>query len=204
MLRTLLGNLPGMAYRCANNESWTMEFVSAGCEELTGYAPEDLIDNAHIAYADVIAPSHRSRIWEAIQTAVAEDEAWTLTYPIVTREGEQKWAWERGVAVRDSADAVVALEGLITDVTAQHETQKRLQGALAEWRATFDAMPESVTLLDADGRVLRANAATGELTGRDLPELLGSPCHEVFHGLATFEHACPLQGRSAQAAPKPA
>src|SRR4051812_4692862 len=42
-LDMLLSNLPGMVYRCLNDELWTMEFVSAGSEDLTGYRPEDLI-----------------------------------------------------------------------------------------------------------------------------------------------------------------
>ena len=28
MLSTLIGHLPGMAYRCLNDENWTMEFIS--------------------------------------------------------------------------------------------------------------------------------------------------------------------------------
>ncbi len=36
-LATLLSNLPGMAYRCLDDEHWTMLFVSEGARRLTGY-----------------------------------------------------------------------------------------------------------------------------------------------------------------------
>ncbi|MEI9962319.1 MAG: PAS domain S-box protein [Limisphaerales bacterium] len=45
MLTTLLSNLPGMVYRCENNLDWTMKFVSEGSRELTGYLPEDFLNN---------------------------------------------------------------------------------------------------------------------------------------------------------------
>lgn len=193
VLSTLLGNLPGMAYRCQNDRQWTMEFVSAGCRELTGYAPEELVSNASIAYADVIAPACRASVWSDIQAAIAADQAWTLTYPVVTRTGEKKWVWERGVAVRGANGDVQALEGLVTDVTAQREAEERLEGALAEWRETFDVMVDSVALLDAEGTIIRANAATVELTGLSYQALVGRRCYEVFHNAVTFQPSCPHQ-----------
>lgn len=36
-LNTLLNHLPGMAYRCLNDNDWTMQLVSKGAEALTGY-----------------------------------------------------------------------------------------------------------------------------------------------------------------------
>jgi len=38
-LSRLFSNLLGMAYRCRNDHNWTMEFLSEGAFELTGYAP---------------------------------------------------------------------------------------------------------------------------------------------------------------------
>src|SRR3990170_543560 len=55
-LKTLMGNLPGMAYRCRNDRNWTMEYVSDGAVALTGYAVTDLVGNAKISYAALIHP----------------------------------------------------------------------------------------------------------------------------------------------------
>ena len=59
----LLANLPGMAYRCRYDRQWTMQFVSAGCRELTGYGAESLLDNRDLSFNDLIVPEYRVGLW---------------------------------------------------------------------------------------------------------------------------------------------
>ncbi len=70
MLATLMENLPGMAYRCSNDENWTMLFVSGGCNELTGYFPGELIGNRAISYAEIIVPEDRKMVDDEVQLAI--------------------------------------------------------------------------------------------------------------------------------------
>ncbi|MFA4965951.1 MAG: HD domain-containing phosphohydrolase [Thermoleophilia bacterium] len=191
-LGTLFGNLQGMVYRCGDDAHGIMEFVSAGCAELTGHAPEALQRGGPVSYgADVIAATHRESVRRAVREGIARGESWTVDYPIVTAAGETRWVWERGVAVRDEDGRVQALEGLVTDATAQHKAEAKLSLAAEEWRQTFDAMHDSVALLDVEGTVLRCNAAAAALTGRGFDELVGQRCFGVFHGGTSFHCDCP-------------
>lgn len=52
-----------MAYRCHYDRSWTMEFVSDGCYEITGYKPESLLYNRDISYNDLICPEYQECLW---------------------------------------------------------------------------------------------------------------------------------------------
>jgi PAS domain S-box-containing protein/putative nucleotidyltransferase with HDIG domain len=187
-LSTLLGNLPGMAYRCENDAHWTMRFVSGGCEELTGYPPEALVGNAELAYADLIWPedSVAEDIWEA----VGRGEPFASVYRISTASGAVKWVSERGVAVPGS-DGTLMLEGIIMDVTREREAEVVREAAAAEWRRTFDAMGDSVALFDGEGRLVRCNRATAELIGLPFDGLVGRRCYEVFHGADDYHERCP-------------
>lgn len=132
-MATLLSNLPGMAYRCRNDPRWTMLFVSQGCRELTGYEPEDLLNNAIISYAELIYPGDRDRVWREVQEALAVEKPFRLIYRIHTASGERKWVWEQGRGVFAEDGKLLHLEGFITDVTERMRAERltRLQRDLA-------------------------------------------------------------------------
>ena len=79
-LTTLLSNLPGMAYRCKNDRNWTMEFVSDGCEALTGYKASDLVGVGARAHNSLIHPDDRNRIWNEVQDALGQGIPFRISY----------------------------------------------------------------------------------------------------------------------------
>lgn len=126
-LDTLLANLPGMAYRCANTTDWTMAFVSEGCRALTGYAPEDLVNSRTRAFGDLIHPDDRLAGWQAVQQALAEDRPFQREYRITRADGEPRWVWEQGRGVFAAAGKLQALEGFITDITDHKHLEAELR-----------------------------------------------------------------------------
>ncbi|MGC9398064.1 MAG: GAF domain-containing protein [Anaerolineae bacterium] len=132
ILKTLMSNLPGMAYRCRNDAAWTMRFVSQGSLELTGYAPAELVGNRTLAYRELIVPEDREKVREAVREAVEHHKPFQVTYRIRTRDGEQKWVWEQGQAVFGEKDTVVALEGFATDITERVRAQRLLEAQVLQ------------------------------------------------------------------------
>ncbi|RFU95588.1 EAL domain-containing protein [Sphaerochaeta halotolerans] len=122
----LLSHLPGMAYRCLYDTHWTMLFVSAGCESLTGYTPDQLIHNRDISYNDIIVISYRQKIFSEWSWAVQENKPFVLEYEILTAQGTRKWVWEMGQAVYTDGGDVEALEGIILDITNRKQMEQNL------------------------------------------------------------------------------
>ena len=126
-LSTLMSNLPGIAYRCRNDRDWTMEFVSEGCIDLTGYHPSDLIGNKKVSYAQLIHGEDRETVWEQVQAALNERRHFKIVYRIVTAQGVEKWVWEQGQGIFSSEDNLLALEGFITDISERRRMQEELK-----------------------------------------------------------------------------
>ena len=144
-LATLMRNLPGMAYRCENDRDWTMRFVSAGARALTGYAPEELVDNRRTSFGALIHPDDREKVWTDVQDALAARSPFQIEYRIRTAAGEERWVWEQGQGVFGDGGAVVALEGFITDVTQRVHAARALEMALD---GTTRAIARAVELRD--------------------------------------------------------
>jgi len=127
VLSTLMGNLPGMAYRCKYDKKWTMEFVSEGSYELTGSYPHALVGNYAESYWELIHPEDKGYVWATIRHAVENHDHYQLTYRIVTPSRETKWVWERGLGVYSKTGDLVALEGFISDTTEQKLAEDQLE-----------------------------------------------------------------------------
>jgi PAS domain S-box-containing protein len=122
---SLLNNLPGIAYRCRNDSNWTMEYVSRGCTQLTGYQPEDLIRNHTISFETLIHPDDRQDVRQKVERTLAENKPFDIIYRIQTRSGGTKWVREMGHALSNHHSEPL-LEGFITDITESKNNEQRL------------------------------------------------------------------------------
>lgn len=162
-LAAIMDNLPGMAYLCRYDEHWTMLFVSSGCEELTGYRPDDLLNNRTISWADLILPEYGEILNAAVEEAIASAESYSIEYQIRHRDGSEIWVWERGRAVDEHGELV--LEGIIMDISER----KRLEGRLSEL-ATMDALTGQYNRRETE-RIMAEEVARAERYQRSLAVL---------------------------------
>lgn len=124
--RILLGNVQGMAYRCLDDQNWTMLSLSKGCEELTGYSPEDFIQNRTVTFKDLINPDDQDLVWDGVQQALKDGLPYKLHFRILTASGEEKWVYGQGVSVATAENGTQVLEGFVTDITNMALVKKEL------------------------------------------------------------------------------
>ncbi|WP_221794074.1 PAS domain-containing protein [Oceanobacter mangrovi] len=112
-MTALLGRLPVMIYRSRNDRDWTMEFVSEGCFELTGYKAEDVVAMNQHSFGKLIHPADAEYVWQEIQTAIQNRRSFEIHYRLFHKHGHMQYVCEKGAAVYTSSGSVLAIEGVI-------------------------------------------------------------------------------------------
>jgi PAS domain S-box-containing protein len=126
-LMTLMGDLPGMAYRRQVSPTWSMDFVSEGCKELTGYEPSALMHDETVAYFDLIQMEDRDSLWRSVEVSLEQNRPYQLVYRINTSEGVKKWVLEQGQGIYSPEGELICLGGFITDVTERIEAEQEVR-----------------------------------------------------------------------------
>jgi PAS domain S-box-containing protein len=169
MMATLFSNLPGMSYRCRNDEHWTLDVVSPGCLALTGYSPESLLGNRDISYEQVTHPLDREMVRMNVQAALNEIRPFEVLYRIVCKCGATKWVLERGTGVFDDNGELRFIEGFVTDVTARREAEEQV----IQQAALLDKATDAIVLFGLDDTVHYWNRGAEKLYGWTAHEAVG-------------------------------
>ena len=141
VLPNLLRNFPGVAYRCMNDEFYTMIYLSEGCYQIFGYRPAELLNNKLKTYTQLVHPPDLEELLGLVNAAIQKRTSFTVEYRIVTKGGQLKWVRNHGFAVYNSQNEVQYLDGFITDIHTQKTIENDLKQAahnLAELNATKD------------------------------------------------------------------
>jgi PAS domain S-box-containing protein len=172
--RTLVGNIPGLIFRCAIDGDWTMEFLSDEVEEIVGYPASDFVRNKVRTFASVIHPEDASRVARDVEEAVRENRPYTIESRMVHRDGGLRYVVERGQAVLGRGGHS-KLDGAIFDLTErwQAESERMKLAAIVE------SSDDAIIGTDLEDRITTWNRGAERLYGYSAAETLGH--HFSFH-----------------------
>lgn len=141
LVANLMSNLPGMAYRCRNDEWWTMIYMSEGCFSVTGYYTNELLENSSISYSSLIYTDDLDYVRKCVDDAIGNRTRFQMEYRIVAKDGSIRWVWEQGNAIYSSDNQVMFLDGYIAEITHRKRIEEDIKQAarsMVELNATKD------------------------------------------------------------------
>ncbi len=123
-LSVFLDQLPGMAFKSKVKPDFMMTFVSKGCEDLTGYSPEMLVNNKSVSFTDLIAPEYRNTLSETFRQKIAKEEKLQDVFEIVTKDKRRKWVFGYGQITHDEDGLSASYEGILLDITERKRAEE--------------------------------------------------------------------------------
>lgn len=187
-LKTLIGNLQGMVYRCKVEPSRPMLYISKGANELTGYTTDEFM-NDNQSFSQLIQHEDKEKIWDIISRAISKDLSYVLNYRIIDANGQIRWIWDKGKKVTIVKTGKDVLEGFMTDVTAQKNAENALLESEKRFRAIYENLPLAYHSLDESGIITDVNPAwlvqTGykknSVIGKEFSKFLNQDSKESFY-----------------------
>jgi len=139
LITELLERSRDMVYRYEFIPEPKYSYISPAVEKITGYTPEEHYRNPSL-FRQYIHPDDVARLREIVE----KKEAGLTTFRIIHKDGSVRWIERNETPVLNNKGQVVAYEGIIRDITAQHtalaalkKSEERLQKAQQVARMGF-------------------------------------------------------------------
>lgn len=127
-------------------------------EQLFGFVLGSF-DGRYETFEARLHPDDRAKISEAIQRALQHRTLYQHEYRVIWTDGSVHWLEGRGQAAYNEAGQAVRMSGTIMNIDQRKRSEMALTRSEQQLRAIFDAEPECVKIVSADGVLEQMNPA---------------------------------------------
>lgn len=183
---TLIANVPGAIYRCANDADWTMEFLSDEITTIAGYRAADFIQNQSRSIKSIIYPEDRDLVVREVREAISQRKPYTIEYRIIRSDGAIIWIKNKGQGIFDRKGKFQWLDGIILDITERKWTeslqqiQNRTLSAIARGKMLKNTLSELSEQIDRLSPNLTSTIMIMENDGRHLQPFVSSQLPQEY------------------------
>lgn len=153
------------------------------CERLTGWSAKEVAGKD--MFELLIPPEQRDGVRATFDQLTAGSFPNSYENEWLTREGERRWISWANSAILDASGQVEFVIGTGIDITQRKLAEAALRESEEKYKNLVEATDTGYIIIDAEGRVLDANAEYVRLTGRkSLEDILG---HNVLEWTAPHD-----------------
>jgi two-component system sensor kinase FixL len=133
-------------------------------------------------WVEGVHPDDRAECLKAYAEAFDARQPFTVQYRLRRRDGEYRWMLDSGVPLYDADRIFVGYIGSCTDITERTRAENK-------FRQVFEAAPNAMIMVTADGRIALANAQAEKIFGYGRDELAGMPVETLVPKRFRGRHA---------------
>ncbi len=161
MLLAVVDTLPGNVF--AKDRAGRYIVANAQTEVALGAPRERLLGRTDL---DLLGDAvEATRLREADQRVMASGVAESLEEVVTLADGSVVTWLSTKAPLRDATGAVIGIIGFSVDISERKTAERARARIEAQLGAVLDALPVGIIIADADGRIVRDNAASRELWG---------------------------------------
>jgi len=168
-----------------------LQYTSPSCERVTGYSPEDFINNPKLLL-DITYPEDKEKMADHFVKFSIESKPDNLDFRIITKTGEVCWISHSCGPMYNQQGKYIGRRGTNRNITERKQTENLLHESEEEFRSLFSNALNGVAVhqivQDENGNptdyiFLRANASFERQTGLRIADIIGKRVSEVIPGI---------------------
>jgi hypothetical protein len=169
------------------DQTWELDYLSAGCETVFGYTSQEFLDNPSLWMTKIHPEDLETVVLPRFREIFAERTV-TYEYRFHHKDGRLRWLSGRFVSQQDAAAGCWYVNQLTVDITDRKQADLALRQSEARFHAFMDNCPASAWITNAEGQVLYLSQtyfrsfqlATNDAIGKSLFELFPTQVAQQF------------------------
>ncbi len=132
------------------------DYISPSALEITGYTQEEFYRNPELLQR-CIAPQSLEYFEKAHKDLLNGIVPETYEFQIITKSGELKWVSQRNSPIFDESGKIIALQGIVTDITERKTSEEIVCEAMQKYETLFSSVPTGIIVTDENGDIIEVN-----------------------------------------------
>jgi len=162
-------------------------YVNERIGGMLGYSKDEILGRDAV---EMVHPDDRVMVRENIRRRM-EEKVKDVHYEFRMRKKDGDVVFVEVLSSYTLYQGKPSIIGSLLDITERKQAEEKLIRAKTEWERTFDTVPDLISIIDKDHRVLRVNESMASRLGLKPEECIGLHCFEGVHGTCLPPEFCP-------------
>ncbi|AFY82557.1 PAS domain S-box protein [Oscillatoria acuminata] len=158
--------------RILNNRDWDIDYLSAGCETVFGYTPQDFLQDKSIWMARIV-PEDIENVILPLFDQILQITSSTFEYRFQHKGGDLRYLSARYTSRFEPQENCWFVTQLTVDITDRKQAEAALKQSEEQYRRIVETANEGIWSIDAQDCTNFINPKMAELLGYTPEEMLG-------------------------------
>jgi PAS domain S-box-containing protein len=163
---------------------------NSGAERLYGYSAREITGEPISLLTPTDRPDEVPRLIDRIRSG---ERIGRYETDQITKDGRRIQVSLSLSPIEDVDGTIIGISTSAHDITERKLMQDEVLRAKNEWERTFDAVPDLISIIDQEHRIIRVNRAMADRLGIFPGDAVGRTCYEIMHHSELPHRSCPHQ-----------